>query len=121
MKKPTFLRSDTVRHIRLGKTKRRLQKWRRPKGRHSKMRRKHVGYPVQPGIGYKQAAPVSGLIKGKKPVHITTLKDMDSLQKGQLIIINRRIGARKRVDLLKKAHELHLSVLNAGGYAHESR
>lgn len=121
MKKLKFLRSDTVRHVRLGKTKRRLQKWRRPKGRHSKIRRKHVGYPVQPGIGYKRAASVSGLVKGKKPVHIVAEKDMVSLQKGQLIVISRRIGARKRLDLLKKAHELHLSVLNAGGHSHESR
>lgn len=121
MKKPRFLRSDTVRHIRLGKTKRRLQKWRKPRGRHNKMRRKRFGYPVQPGIGYKQSSAVSGLIKGKRPIHVVNLTDLRNLPKGQLIVMSRRLGARKKLALLKQAHEMHLIVLNAREAVHETR
>lgn len=121
MKKLRFLRSDTVRHARLGKNKRRLQKWRKPRGRHNKIRRKRFGYPVQPGIGFKRDSRLSGLIKGKRPTHVTTVKDLVSLQKGDLIVLNRRIGARKRMDLLKQAQAMHLLVLNAKERSHETR
>lgn len=120
MAKPRFLRSDTVRHLRLGKKRRKLQKWRKARGRHSKIRRKHVGYPVQPGIGYKQPARLAGLIKGKRTVHIVSLRDLDTLSKGTVIILSRRLGAKKRLTLLKRAHEMHLTIVNTQGGSHEA-
>lgn len=85
------------------------------------MRRKRFGYPVQPGIGYKQSSAVSGLIKGKRPIHVVNLTDLRNLPKGQLIVMSRRLGARKKLALLKQAHEMHLIVLNAREAVHETR
>lgn len=121
MAKPKFLRSDTVRHARLGKNKRRLQKWRKARGRHSKIRRKHFSYPVQPGIGYKQTAQKAGLIRGKRATHIGSMGDLSSVQKGSAIIISRRIGAKKRIEILKKAHEMNLTAINIKERTHEAR
>lgn len=121
MNRLRFLRSDTVRHVRLGKNKRRLQKWRRPRGRHSKIRRKRFGYPVQPSIGYKQSARISGLVKGKIPSYVIHIKDLRSLQKGDLIIVSRRLGAKKRLELFKQAQEKHLIVLNGKERSRETK
>ena len=108
--KPRFLRSDTVRLLRLGKKRRKLQKWRRPRGRHSKIRRKRVGYPVQPGIGYGSKLSIRGLIKGKEPVLVETLKQLNSLSKNNLVILSRRLGAKKRIEIVKHAHSKGLSI-----------
>lgn len=121
MTKPRFLRSDTVRHLRLGKKRRKLQKWRKARGRHSKIRRKHTGYPAQPGIGYKQSAKIAGRIKGKHTVHIISVKDLHALPKDTAIILSRRLGAKKRLAVLKRAQEMHLTVINANGGMHEAR
>lgn len=119
MSKPKFLRSDTVRHLRLGKKKQTLQKWRKARGRHSKIRRKRFGYPVQPGIGYKQPSAFSGQIKGKKPALINSMKEIDKMNKGDIAILSRRLGAKKRIEIMQRAHALHLIVHNAGAN-HES-
>ena len=60
-----FLRSDSVRHSRLGKGRRKLLKWRRPRGRHSKIRRHRFSYPVMPAVGYGVPRKDSGKIKGR--------------------------------------------------------
>ena len=50
---PTFIRQDYMRHIKIGSGRKKLLKWRRPKGRHSKMRKQRKGYPAIPTVGYK--------------------------------------------------------------------
>jgi len=46
--KTRFVRVDTHRHSRLGKGRPKLQKWRRPRGKHNKTRLKRFSYPIQP-------------------------------------------------------------------------
>lgn len=113
--KPRFLRSDTVRHLRLGKKRRTLQKWRRARGRHSKIRRKRAGYPVSPSIGYGSPCSLSGRIKGKKPVVVETMKDLARLEEFNIAIISRRVGSRKRLELIKIAREKGIQLLNLSG------
>lgn len=111
MTRPRFLRSDTVRHSRLGKNRKKLQKWRRPRGRHSKIRRKRFGYPVKPSVGYRTARVQAGKVNGMTPVLVHTLRDLESLAKGAVIIVA-RIGAKKKIELLKYAREKQLHILN---------
>ncbi len=109
---PKFLRSDTVRHLRLGKKRRNLQKWRRPRGRHSKIRKGRVGYPAAPSIGYKQNKTHSGKIKGKYVAYVENLNDLNAVPKDAIVVLSRRIGARKKIDIIKKATEMKISILN---------
>ena len=51
-KKPKFLRRTSSRYSKLGKGRKKKQIWRRPTGRHNKMRNKRNGYPVIVSIGY---------------------------------------------------------------------
>jgi large subunit ribosomal protein L32e len=107
-----FVRAETVRFKRLGKNRKKLQKWRKPKGRHSKMRKKRAGYPISPSIGHGKPVVREGMIKGKVPMLISTMKDFDKASASNIIIISRRIGARKKMEMIKKAHELKLQLLN---------
>lgn len=109
-----FLRQDTNRFSRLGKNKKYLQKWRRPKGRHSKMRKNRAGYPVSPIIGYKGPRKEAGKIKGLIPILVKNLNDIKKAGKDSILIIA-RVGAKKKIDLIKKAQELNIKIANIGG------
>lgn len=106
-----FLRQDYMRHIKLGKHRKKLLKWRKPKGRHSKMRRQRKGYPTSPSIGYKSPRKISGRINGQIPVLVSNLKEL-FINKNSLIIISKKLGARKRIEMLKKADEMKIKILN---------
>ena len=109
-----FLRSDTRRHLRLGKKRRKLQKWRNPRGRHNKIRRQRRNYPLRVKIGYKSPVAQSGLIDNLRPILVHNLKEVSSLKKDSIIIIA-RIGAKKKLEVIKKANELGLKIMNIGG------
>lgn len=113
MTKKKFLRSDTSRHLKLGKKRRKLQKWRRPRGRHSKIRKGRVGYPSAPSIGYKQNKLTSGKIHDKYVMHVENLNDLNKVGKDHIAVLSRRMGARKKIEVLKKAKEMKITILNA--------
>ena len=109
-----FLRTDYMRLSKLGKNRKKLQVWRRARGMHSKIRRRRRGYPEMPLIGRrtpkKQANKVNGLI----PVLVHNLNELGRTTKNNIIIIA-RIGAKKKIELIKKAKEMNLQILNLGG------
>jgi len=109
-----FLRSDTSRHLRLGKNRRKLQKWRRPRGTHNKIRKRRFGYPVAPSIGYGTPGKDSGKVLGLTPVLVHNLNDLKGLKKEDAAILA-RIGAKKKLDLIKYASEMNIKILNLGG------
>lgn len=107
-----FLRSDTTRHVRIGKNRPKLQKWRKPRGRHNKIRRNRAGYPSMPTVGHRTSKALSGLVDGKKPFHVQNMNDLQKAGKDNLVIIARKIGAKKRVEIIKKAKEMKLHLAN---------
>lgn len=115
MKTPRFLRADTPRLSRLGKNRKKLQKWRRPRGKHNKLRLKRTGHPLQPGIGYGTPRELRGKIKGSKVVVIQNLQALEKLNKNSTIIIARTIGAKKKLEIIKKAQEMNINIINLRG------
>lgn len=103
-----FLRSKSSRYKRLGKS------WRKPRGRHHKMRRSFGGKPASPAIGYGGKAEQRCLHpSGYAEVLIHTPGELDSLDKDkQAVRIAAKVGKRKRDEILKKAKKLKLKVLN---------
>src|SRR3989344_3820939 len=99
-----FLRQDWMRHSRLGKGRKKLQKWRRPRGRHSKIRRKRFGYPLKVMIGFSSPKKDAGKIYGHIPVLVHNIKEMSILKKGSVAILA-RVGAKLKIEMLKKARE----------------
>ena len=101
-----FIRQEAKRHSKLGKNRKKLQKWRKPKGRDSKMREKRKGYSKSPTVGNK--TPRKNL---KKTILIHNQKEINSVDKNASIILA-RVGAKKKLELIKHAREKNLKILN---------
>jgi len=115
MKKPKFLRQEAVRYLRLGKKKKSLRKWRRPRGKQSKIRLHRFSYPPMPTVGYKSPRKEAGRIQGLIPKLVHNIKELESLSKNNIAILASRIGAKKKLELIKRADELKIKILNVGG------
>ena len=98
-KKPQFLRKDWHKKIKLGSTVKKNRKWRKAKGIQNKIRLNMKGHSKKPRIGYGQDNSIKGLVNGESFKTIRTPKDLDSLKKGDSIIIG-SIGLKKRKQIL---------------------
>jgi large subunit ribosomal protein L32e len=92
-----FLRQDYTVHKRL------KRKWRKPKGRQSKLRVRKGGSGKKVSIGY-------GKKKKEQPVIVKDLKALENI-KGD-IIISSGLGSRKVIMISKKAKEAGIKILN---------
>ncbi len=110
--KRKFVRRSTWKFSRMGLRRPKLQRWRAAVGRHSKIRKNRFGYTKSPRIGFKVDKKESGKIKGKTPLLIRTMSDFNSANKDNILIIARVIGAKKKIEFIKKAGELNLQILN---------
>ena len=106
-KKPDFVRQDIHKKAKLKK------KWRKPKGLHSKIRQCRKGKRKSVSTGYGSPKIVRGLTKdGLRPVIITS-KNLEKVNKGEEgIIISSKLGNKKRIEILKKAKENGIKVIN---------
>ena len=107
-RRPAFKRQNWFRYKRLG------DKWRRPRGIHSKMRR-HFKYRIPVAqVGFGGPASVRGLHpSGFEEVRVNNLKEIDNVDpKTQAIRIASTVGDKKREIIVNKADELGIRVLN---------
>lgn len=101
-----FIRRDSNRYSRLGKRRKKLQKWRRPTGRDNKMREKRRGYPARVSIGYKKGEKI-------EPILIYNSEDLNKLKlKKEEVILLGRVGKKKKIGIAKKANELKIKFSN---------
>ena len=107
-KRPKFKRQNWFRYKRLG------DKWRRPRGIHSKMRR-HFKYRI-PVVqsGFRGPANVRGLHpSGFEEIRINTPKEVENVDpKTQAIRIARTVGDKKREIIVQKADKMGMRVFN---------
>lgn len=106
-----FVRQESTRHSRVGKNRKKLQKWRRPKGRDSKMRLKMKSHPRTVKVGYKSPKKESGKINKQTPKLIYNLNDLAKLSKNQIAILA-KVGAKKKLEIIKHAEEKKIKILN---------
>lgn len=78
------------------------------------MRKKRKSYPASPSVGYKSSRKESGKIENLIPVLVYNIQDLQKLQKSNSAIIASRVGAKKKIDLIKKASEMKIKILNLG-------
>jgi len=107
-KKPDFIRTDAH------KKKRLEENWRRPRGRHNKIRLCKKGHRKKPSQGYRSPKAVRGLDKsGLKPVVVKNVSDLVSLDKQKDgAVISGNVGKRKKIEIAKKGIELGITFLN---------
>lgn len=108
IKKPKFLRWRAKNLKKLG------MKWRKPRGHHSKQRKRKKGRPKMPSPGYGAPKRLRGLHpSGFREVLVSNhaiLEKMDS--KIEAARISGSVGKKKRDLILKRAEELKIKVLN---------
>jgi len=103
-----FKRQEYARYKKLG------EKWRRPRGKTSKMRRYEKGKPAMPAIGYRRPRDQRGLHpSGYEDILVSSMRELEELDpEKQAARIASTVGARKKTLMLEKARELGIKVLN---------
>jgi len=107
-KKPKFVRAESWKYDRFSLS------WRKPRGLDNKIRRKILGWPPGPSTGYKGPKIARYLHpSGFKEVIIYNVADLTNVDVNtQAIRIAHRVGKRKRADIIAKANEMNLKILN---------
>ena len=108
-KMPDFWRQEGYRYKRL------KEGWRRPRGRHSKLRKSESARGRKPGTGYMSPAAVRGLTgQGLEAVLVSNKKDLLKMDpKTQAAVIRSTVGKKKRLEIISEAEKREISLLNA--------
>lgn len=109
--KPKFLRTDWHKKIRLGKGVKKNQKWHGAKGRQNKLRLNRKGRMQRPKIGWGADTKVKDFVSGMEAIRVENVKDMEAVSKGAGIIIA-KVGAKKKSEIIAKANEMKIKILN---------
>ena len=107
-KKPQFLQQGSRNLVRLKKA------WRHPRGKHSKLREHEVAKGAWPMPGYGMPRSVRGLHPcGLEEVRVFNVDQLNSIKPDkQACRIGAAVGKKKKMELIKKAGELKIKVLN---------
>ncbi len=106
-RKPKFIRQE------YHKRKKLARKWRQPKGMHSKLRQKFKGHLKHPSPGYRLPKKIRSLDKsGLKPIIASNSDELNYVSKDHGVIISKSVGLKKKIEILKKAKEKGIVVLN---------
>lgn len=106
-RKPEFIQQDYHKKRRLSK------KWKRPTGLQSKMRHQFRGYNRRVKQGWRSPIEIRGYHgKGVEPILVNNVSDLNSVKSDQGVVIASNVGLKKRLDIVKKAQELKLIILN---------
>lgn len=108
-KKPKFLRKDWHKKSKLGKRRKKKQKWVKPRGRHNKLREKRKGHGKIVCIGYSQAKEIRGKIQNLKPVFVSNVSDIKSVNQGEIAIFA-SVGKKNKIAMAEKCKELGIKV-----------
>ena len=105
-----FLRRNTNEYLKLGKKRKKAQKWRRPRGRDNKMRLKTKGHPLVVKVGYKQNKLHRGKVNGKDLKIIMTINDLNEIR-GKTLQLG-KIVMKKKIAIAKIAVEKNIDFIN---------
>ncbi len=107
-KKPKFRRQESWRYKRVSEI------WRKPDGIDSKMRISKKGWPKLVEVGYRGPRKARGLHpSGYEEILVRNVDDLTQVNsETQAIRIAHTVGMKKRAEILSRADERHIHVLN---------
>ncbi len=107
-KKPEFKRHETCKRAKLSDS------WRKPRGKHSKVRQKHRGKRLMPSIGYRIPAKLRGINRaGYREVRVSAPSDIGRLDpKKEMAVIASSVGRKKRLEIMKAAEDAGVGITN---------
>lgn len=105
-----FKRQNSHKHKRVPSS------WRRPRGKHSPMRKKEKHRAKMPNTGFRTRAEVRGLHpSGYEEVRVHRPDDLDGVDpETEAVRIGGSVGGRKREAILEAADKNDIHVLNPG-------
>ncbi len=108
-RKPDFRRQEGYRLARLNDA------WRRPRGRHSKLRKGRKARGKKPSAGYGSPTVVKGLDhQGMRVVYVSNREELTGLNpKTEVAVIRSGVGKKKRFEIALEAEKLRVKVKNA--------
>lgn len=105
-KRPRFIRAESLYIKRVSRSG-----YRRPKGVHNKQKDNKKGNRTQIMTGYGYPKSLRGTtIEGKKIVYISNVADLAKVTSNDVIIIQSTMGAKKKVELIKKIIEKKIQI-----------
>lgn len=112
-RRPKFIRQESWRYDRL------VENWRKPKGKDNKIRKQKSGMPAIVKVGYRGPKGARGLHpSGYTDNVIHNVNELVKLDpKKDAARLGHTVGRRKRMEIIAKANELDIKVLNAGKLA----
>ena len=112
-KRPEFIRQESWRYDRLAVN------WRKPKGKDNKMRKQKAGVPAIVKVGYRGPKAARGLHpSGYTDNVVHNVAEISKLDpKNDAARIAHTVGKKKRIEMIAKATQLGIKVLNAGKLA----
>jgi len=107
-KKPDFVRQESWRYVRV------KESWRKPRGMDSKMRLQKKGWPPIVKVGYRGPSKARGLHpSGFQEVLVHNVEELEQLNPAtQAARIARTVGLKKKLEIMERARELGIYVLN---------
>lgn len=112
-RRPKFIRQESWRYDRLA------ENWRKPKGKDNKIRKQKSGMPAIVKVGYRGPKGARGLHpSGYTDNVIHNVNELVKLDpEKDAARLGHTVGRRKRMEIIAKANELDIKVLNAGRLA----
>jgi len=102
-----FMRRTWDRYSKLGKKRKKKQKWRKPTGRDNKMREKKKGHPKIVSVGYKKARKMNKT----NQILVKNTQELEKVKKNQIVIVG-HVGKKKKIEIAKKAKKMGISLQN---------
>ncbi|BBL45800.1 50S ribosomal protein L32e [Nanobdella aerobiophila] len=111
LRKPNYFRLQWWKVI---SQKNNKDSWRRPRGIHSKVRRRLKGRHKMVEVGYGSPKVVRNLLpNGKMGRLVYNTMDLEKIDKDrESAIIARTVGKKKRQEIINRAKELNIEVFN---------
>lgn len=106
--KPKFQRQESWRYKRIE------ENWRKPRGLDSKMRKRIKGWPPSPNKGYRNRKEIRGIHpSGFQQVIVANINDLHKVNpEYEAVRIAHTVGARKRTEIVHKAKDMGIRILN---------
>jgi large subunit ribosomal protein L32e len=86
------------------------QKWRKPRGIDFILKKENG---AKPKTGFRTQKEIRGLHpSGMKEVYVRNINELKKIKENVVIRVNAKIGKKKKKEILKKAKEMNLRILN---------